>query len=170
MNRKCVRLSALLPVVALLLGACAQAPAAPSASQPAPAASPTTGSEQQLPAATAQSTEPVITSTTAAPVEAAGSGVASEGTTMTIGTDNGFDNKFVPDTVQAPANTPVTLIFNNSSSQHHNLLLPPPISAKTKLVVAAGASDTLKFTTPAAGAYRFWCSIHPAMEGTLQVK
>ena len=78
---------------------------------------------------------------------------------------------FVPRTVTAPANTPVTLIFN-TSTQAHSLPIPAPISAKKKLVIAAGASDTIAFTTPAPGKYRFLCGLHEDdnMGGTLHVQ
>jgi plastocyanin len=77
----------------------------------------------------------------------------------------------VPRTVRAPATTPVTLIFN-TSTQAHSLPLPALISAKTKLVIAAGASDTIEFTTPVAGKYRFLCGLHADdnMVGTLHVQ
>lgn len=39
--------------------------------------------------------------------------------------------------------------------------IPRPISAKTKLVIVAGAADRFTFTTPAAGDYKFLCSLHP---------
>ena len=99
-----------------------------------------------------------------------GRGGASESTTITIGTDADADLQFVPSSVDVPANTPVTLTFNNTSTQPHNLQIPPPIAAKTKLFVAAGESDTFTFTAPAAGSYKFMCSLHEYMVGELQVK
>ena len=96
-------------------------------------------------------------------------GGASEGTAITIGTDNAAELKFVPDTVEAPANTPVTLTFNNTSTQPHNLVFQEGITAKTNDLVAAGASETINFTTPGAGAYEFVCTIHPTMVVTLTV-
>ena len=96
-------------------------------------------------------------------------GAASEGTSITVGTDNAAELKFVPDMVEAPANTPVTLTFNNTSTQPHNLVFQEGITAKTNDLVAAGASETINFTTPAAGTYPFVCTIHPTMVGTLTV-
>ena len=155
MNRRRERLSAVLLVAMLLLGACGQAPASPSASQ-------TQASDQQA-VVTVQPPEPTAATT-------ASSG--SEGVTITVGTDSDAALLFVPRTVEAPANTPVRLIFNNTSTQPHNLLIPAPISAKTKLIVSAGATDTIEFITPAPGKYRFVCSVHEdeGMVGTLQVK
>ena len=141
MNPARLRISAMLLVVAILLAACGQAPVA----------------GQEVPAATG------------APVEAA-DGDASGGTTNTGGTDDDAALTFIPRTVQVPANTSVTLIFNNTSTQPHNLQIPPPIKAKTKLVVAAGTSDTITFTTSAPGSIKFLCTFHEYMIGTLQVK
>ncbi len=89
---------------------------------------------------------------------------------ITIGTDKGADLKFVPDTATAPANTPVTLTLKNESTQPHNLSFEQGITAKTAPSVAAGQSETISFTTPGAGTYKFVCSIHPGMVGTLTVQ
>jgi plastocyanin len=152
MNRRCLRLWTMLMVVTFLLGACVQTPVAPSISQPAVAADQAPGAEQTRPAASA------------VPVEAAGAE-----TMVVVGTDNDAALVFVPRTVEAPANTLVTLTFNNTSTQPHNLQIPPPIKGKTK-IIAAGASETITFTTPAAGSYKFFCTLHHYMIGTLQVK
>lgn len=101
---------------------------------------------------------------------ASNGGAAAEGTAITIGTDSGAELKFVPNTAQAPANTPVTLTLNNTSTQPHNLAFEQGITAKTDPNVAAGASETITFTTPGAGTYKFVCTIHPGMEGTLTVQ
>ena len=90
--------------------------------------------------------------------------------TITIGTDKAADLKFVPEAVEAPANKPVRLVFNNVSTQPHNLEFQQGITQKTSPSVAAGASETLEFTTPAAGSYKFVCTIHPTMVGILTVK
>src|ERR687886_2501799 len=87
------------------------------------------------------------------------------GTAITIGTDTGAELKFVPDTAEAPANTPVKLTFQNkSTSQPHNLNFQQGITTKTGDSVAPGASETISFTTPAAGNYTFVCTIHPTMK------
>ena len=92
-------------------------------------------------------------------------------TAITIGTDKAAELKFIPTTAEAPANTQVQLTFrNDSTSQPHNLVFQEGITAKTADLVAAGASETLEFTTPGAGDYKFVCTIHPGMEGTLTVK
>ena len=101
-----------------------------------------------------------------------GAGAASTGPApIAIGTDQGADLKFVPDTAEAPANAAVKLTFtNNSTSQPHNLFFQQGITAQTEPSIAPGGSQTIEFTTPAAGSYRFVCTLHPGMEGTLNVK
>jgi plastocyanin len=98
-------------------------------------------------------------------------GGSSGPVTITIGTATGADQKFVPNTAQAAPNTPVKLIFQNkSTSLPHNLSFQQGISAQTNPSVAPGASETISFTTPATGTYKWVCTIHPGMEGTLTVK
>jgi plastocyanin len=102
---------------------------------------------------------------------ATGSGGSSGPVAITIGTDTGADQKFVPNTAEAPPNTPVKLTFQNkSSSLAHNLTFQGGISAQTNPSVAPGASEPISFTTPAAGTYQFVCTLHPGMNGTLTVK
>ena len=156
MNRRYLRLSTLSLVVTLLLGACGQTPAAPSAGR--------AQADEQPAAVTTQPSPPAAT--TAATT---GGGADSEGVTITVGTDNDAALVFVPRTVEAPANTPVKLIFNNTSTQPHNMIIYPPVAAKTK-IVAAGASDTIEFITPGPGVYQFVCSSHEYMVGRLHVK
>jgi plastocyanin len=92
-------------------------------------------------------------------------------TTITIGTPTDATLAFSPTTAEAPANTAVRLTFtNNSTSLPHNLKFSDGITAGTQDMVAAGASETIEFTTPGPGSYKFICNIHPGMEGTLTVK
>jgi plastocyanin len=90
--------------------------------------------------------------------------------TITVSTDKGTELKFVPDTVEAPANTPVELVFKNEATVPHNFQFTQGITAQTEDIIQPGDSATLKFTTPAAGDYKFICPIHPGMEGTLKVQ
>jgi plastocyanin len=99
-----------------------------------------------------------------------GSGGSSGPVAITIGTDTGADLKFVPNTATAPANTPVKLTFDNKSAQPHNLTFQQGITAQTNPSVAPGSSETINFTTPAAGTYQWVCTLHPGMSGTLTVK
>lgn len=90
--------------------------------------------------------------------------------TITIGTDKAAELKFEPNTAEAPANSTVKLTFSNQSTQPHNLVFQQGITAQTSPNVAAGAAETIEFKTPAAGNYKFVCTLHPSMEGTLTVK
>lgn len=95
----------------------------------------------------------------------------SSPTAITIGTPTDASLAFDPTTAEAPANTPVRLTFTNKSTVlPHNLKFSDGITAGTSDLVAAGASETIEFTTPGAGSYKFVCNIHPGMEGTLTVK
>ena len=88
---------------------------------------------------------------------------------ITIGTDEGQELLFVPDTAEAPSGAAVTLTFQNVSEAPHNLTFNDPIEAATSTVVAPGASETLEFTAPEAGDYTFVCTLHPGMDGVLTV-
>lgn len=94
---------------------------------------------------------------------------ASGSAEVTIGTDEGQELLFVPETAEAPAGSQVTLTFQNVSQAPHNLTFSDPITAATQTIVAPGASETLEFTAPEAGDYAFVCTIHPGMDGVLTV-
>ncbi|MDQ3448457.1 MAG: cupredoxin domain-containing protein [Chloroflexota bacterium] len=88
---------------------------------------------------------------------------------ITIGTDEGQELLFVPETAEAPTGAQVTLIFRNVSQVPHNLTFQDPIDAATETIVDAGASGTLEFTAPEPGDYPFVCTLHPGMDGVLTV-
>ena len=168
MNRTSFRHIAIVLLLPLL-GACAQAPASPSGGLPETAAGQRQAAGEPLPTATDQPRAPAgAMATTAQP--ATSGGANSGGSTITVATDEAYNSQFAPVKLEAPANTQVTLIFKNVSLIHHNLQFPAPIKAMTKLIVPAGKSDTITFTTPAAGTYKFVCSVHEYMIGTLHVK
>ena len=98
--------------------------------------------------------------------------VAPSGTTVeiTVGTDTGAELKFEPGEVSVAAGADVRLTFENRSTVPHNLTFQGPPSVATSAVVAAGASETLEFEAPGAGAYEFVCTLHPGMAGTLVVE
>src|SRR5689334_21285022 len=79
-----------------------------------------------------------------------GGGSGSSGpTALTVNTPANADLKFDPTTLEAPANSKVTLTFNNKSdSLPHNISFTGGISAKGSDIVAPGASETIEFTTP----------------------
>ncbi len=108
-----------------------------------------------------------------APAEsAAPSGeAAGETVEITVGTDTGSANEFVPTEVSVPAGATVVLTFvNESDSVPHNLTFGDPINAATATTVPAGESETIEFTAPEAGEYTFVCTLHPGMEGVLVVE
>lgn len=88
---------------------------------------------------------------------------------ITIGTDEGQELLFVPDSAEAPSGAAVTLTFQNVSQAPHNLTFNDPIEAATETIVEPGASQTLEFTAPEPGDYTFVCTLHPGMDGILTV-
>jgi len=104
---------------------------------------------------------------TAAPTGAASGEVVE----ITVGTDTGTANEFVPADVTVPAGATVRLTFvNESASVPHNLTFGEPINAATAVTVQPGASETIEFVAPEAGEYTFVCTLHPGMEGVLVVE
>lgn len=77
---------------------------------------------------------------------------------------------FVPDTVVAPADTTVRIVFRNAAAVSHNLTFQAPISLGTATIVEAGATDSVVLHTPGSGDYVFVCTIHMGMAGTLTVE
>jgi glucose/arabinose dehydrogenase/plastocyanin len=97
------------------------------------------------------------------------SGSAGDGQQLTIGTTTNGELLFDPTTASVPTGSHVVLTFENRDIVPHNLTFGPPINAKTSTVVQPGASEDLSFTAPAPGTYEFVCTLHPGMEGTLEV-
>jgi plastocyanin len=97
---------------------------------------------------------------------------AASGITLEVGTDDGAALQFDPQSVTAPPQSPVNLVFTNDATVPHNLIFAEngPIDAGTSQTVAPQASETLSFTTPEPGSYPFTCTIHPGMDGTLVVE
>ncbi len=99
-----------------------------------------------------------------------GGAAQAAGTAIEVGTGTGPSLEFVPETVQAPRETPIVITFVNASTVPHNLTFEGGNYGATDPNVAAGASDTVEFTTPASGALKFVCTLHPGMEGELVVQ
>jgi plastocyanin len=70
--------------------------------------------------------------------------------------------------VQAPG--PAALTFRNASSLPHNLTFTIGLTAATRTIVEPGGSDQVPLAPLAPGAYRFVCTIHDGMTGTLVVR
>lgn len=77
---------------------------------------------------------------------------------------------FDPASVIAPAHVRVSLTFTNASTMDHNLVLLSPLDGATDPIVPPGASDAVEFDAPGPGTYRFVCSIHEDMSGTLEIR
>lgn len=89
---------------------------------------------------------------------------------LEVTTKLGTELAFEPDRVVAPAHVRVSLVFSNASTLDHNLAFLSPLDAATRPIVQPGESDQLVFDTPAPGSYRFVCSIHEDMSGTLETR
>lgn len=81
----------------------------------------------------------------------------------------GEELRFVPERLIVPASTRAALTFSNGSSLPHNVVLLLPTEIGTWAIVAPGATDSFEFEAP-AGSYRFVCTIHEGMEGTLEAR
>lgn len=77
---------------------------------------------------------------------------------------------FVPASVQAPSQSRVMVTLHNASDAPHTLVLLEPIDRRSGTIVEPGNSDRLELVTPAAGSYRFVCTVHADMSGTLLVE
>ncbi len=87
------------------------------------------------------------------------------------------DNKFTPTSLTAPANSPYTILFRNNGKTKHNLHFYTAAGGQTLADGAEGAiidgreTETMTFTTPAAGTYYFQCDLHVTeMNGTFTVQ
>jgi plastocyanin len=98
-------------------------------------------------------------------------GPGGESVSITIGTDTGAALQFDPTTATVPQGSTVELTFENrSTTVPHNLTFDAPINEATATIVDPGASESLEFTAPEPGAYKYVCTLHPGMEGTLTVE
>jgi plastocyanin len=80
------------------------------------------------------------------------------------------ERAFAPPSLTAETGTTVRLIYRNSSHESHNLTFLSPLSVATSTILEPGREESLEFRAPAAGQYRFVCTIHPGMEGALVVE
>jgi plastocyanin len=84
------------------------------------------------------------------------------------------DTQFTTDQVILPAHTQVSLTFDNQDAgiSHNVAARAAGIGVIFATPIRAGpATDTVSFTTPAAGSYSFICDVHPLqMRGTLVVQ
>jgi plastocyanin len=174
------RLPALsLTILAILaLAACSSgaAPAwtyAPAPSASAVASGAASGQPSGAPSAAA-SAAPSAAASAPAAASAEASGAAG---TLTITAPVGAATAgFQPTSLEATANTPLTIHFDNQDSQApHNVALKGPagdvpLGGDTAFCTGPGTRD---YTVPALapGVYDYMCQVHPTtMKGTLTVK
>jgi plastocyanin len=80
-------------------------------------------------------------------------------------------HKFSTDCLATPANKPFTITFTNldeSSHGQHNVAIEAVFEGET--IDGFGESITYKVGPRRAGTYKFLCTKHPFMDGTLVVK
>ena len=84
------------------------------------------------------------------------------------------DQRFVPDTLTAPADAPFALAFDNQDDGvQHNVAIYRDSSAAESLfvgdLVAGPVTETYDVPSLEAGSYYYRCDVHPQMDGTLEV-
>jgi plastocyanin len=179
MSRLPLRALVLAAIAAFAIAACSSASAPGWTYAPAPSATPVpsgsgaaSGAPSASPAASAAAT-PAPSASTSVPASG-GTG----GTVVTVkAPDGAATSGFDPKTLEGPANTAFTVVFDNedATTGPHNWVLKDSTGAKIDI------GDTSFFTGPAkkeyqipalaAGDYPFMCEVHPAaMTGTLTVK
>jgi plastocyanin len=116
---------------------------------------------------------------------AAASGAASPGATpggspsgeaIEVSTPQSNPLAYDPATLNAPADSAITVRYLNDSNLPHNVNFfngpdnSAPSLGATAVVTGPGAPEEVSFTTPGPGDYYFWCDVHQsAMSGTLHV-
>lgn len=100
-----------------------------------------------------------------------GGGQSNEGAIKEF-TVTASEFSFDPNTITVNEGDRVRIVFRNAGSLSHNFTLEGlGVASKT---IGSNRTDTLEFTAPAKGAYKFFCSVgtHRAsgLEGTLEVK
>jgi plastocyanin len=157
---------ALLTVACTGQGALPTWTALPALSEP-PVASQGTASGSPAASAGGETAGPA----SQAPSDGGDGGDGGDTVALTIGTDPGTALEFDPATVTADAGTTLQITFENrAAGVPHNLTFDDPIGQATATTVEAGASETLEFPAPEPGDYRYLCTLHPGMEGTLTIE
>ena len=88
---------------------------------------------------------------------------------VTISTAPGETLAFDPAQITVRAAGPITVTFRNGSTLAHNLVFTAGVTGATRTIVEPGTSDELVLTPVAPGSYRYACTIHDGMAGTLIV-
>jgi len=78
------------------------------------------------------------------------------------------DLKFSTASITAPADEAFQIVLDNQESAPHNIAIKDATGAeKFKGEVVTSTTVTYDVPALAAGAYEFWCEIHPDMKGAL---
>jgi plastocyanin len=81
--------------------------------------------------------------------------------------------EFDASTIEAPADTPFTIVFTNLEVQPHNVAVYTEEDgdeiAVGEILMEEGATDEVAVEGLAAGTYYFQCDVHPDMNGTIVV-
>jgi plastocyanin len=91
----------------------------------------------------------------------------SAAVSVTVTTAPGDQLAYAPAEIAVPAGAPLRLTFRNGSDVPHNLVFTTGISAATETIVEPGESQELAIDPLAEGVYRFVCTVHEEMSGTL---
>ena len=104
-------------------------------------------------------------------------GGSPSGDVIEVSTPQSNPLAFDPASLNAPAETEITVRYLNDSNLPHNINFfngsdnSAPSLGATAVVTGPGAPEEVSFTTPGPGDYYFWCDVHlAAMAGTLHVQ
>ena len=86
---------------------------------------------------------------------------------VTVMTAPGDQLAYAPAEIAVPAGAPLRLTFRNGSNVPHNLVFTTGIAAATDTIVEPGESQEVAIAPLAEGTYRFVCTVHEEMSGTL---
>lgn len=101
------------------------------------------------------------------PAASASAGASAGAGLKVIAKDLAFDTA----ALTAKADTAFTIDFDNQDSALHNIAIKDASGAeKFKGEIVGSKKVTYNVPALAAGAYTFWCEVHPNMTGTLTVQ
>lgn len=82
------------------------------------------------------------------------------------------DIAFNPTTVTIPADTATTITLDNQDAAPHNIAIKDASGAQVFKGEIQSGQGKIAYDVNAlpAGAYQFWCEVHPNMTGTLTVQ
>jgi plastocyanin len=102
-------------------------------------------------------------STSAPPASAPAASAPAGGETVVVAKDL----KFSTASITAPADEAFQIVFDNQEAAPHNVAIKDASGEKFKGEIVSSAKVTYDVPALTAGAYEFWCEVHPDMKGTL---